>query len=268
MRQAVTHQWLNLRQFWWLAPCSTPFVLFFSSAWPSLWGAPLLVLAGLNAIVGSYVSFRSVHFLPHLIFGGLTFGLTVILSLGAGPVAMTAALVFGLPQQTVAWVAIWAIMALLAVMGLGTGRYLRLDWAEGGRWMTENARPDVFRIFHRSMGHGSRSRVRVAVPYLVVLGLALINLAGFLWFRDAQTLRLLLMPALAVAMFAVFMCLSFLFGRTTAALLRLRAIERDTGHRFILGNIEELHRERREHWLGRWIAPRELHLDSVHGKCE
>lgn len=261
----LTHRWEALRPIWWIAPLSSLLLLLLYPVWKDVAGLPLLLSIAINLCAGTFACFRSLTYVRHVSFGSAVLLITVLISLTAGPVAALAALLFRFPPHIALGFALGTVGLMLLLAIAGTVRATRTDWTASQHWLRENADMRRFRVFQRIATTNAKPPNQRLVFLWLAIAFAAINTVGYLIFGDPQKLRLILVPALAFAMVVIFGKLSFQAGKTVAAIIHLRRIEKSTGHRFILGNIEELHRERRAHWLGRWITPKELKLDPVHG---
>ncbi len=261
----LAHRWEALRPIWWIAPLSSLLLLLLYPVWQDVWGWPLLLSMGVNVCAGIFASFRSVSYVQHVFFGSTVLLITLLIAMTAGPVAASAILFFRFPLPIALWLVLGAMGLMFLLLVAGTVHAMRTDWAASQRWLRENVDAQRFRVFQRMVaGNANPTNLRTIFLWLGVASAAIVA-GGYLMFGDPQKLRLILMPVLALSMVFVFGKISFQTGKTFASIIQLRRIEKSTGHRFILGNIEELHRERRAHWLGRWITPKELTLDPVHG---
>lgn len=259
----VRHRFEILRQIWWLFPCLGSLCLLYYPIWPGIWGYPVAIVMAVFFVCGFYLSFLSMRYVPHVYVLQLILGMSFIWFIVGGTLSATVVLAFKVPAMMGTAVAIGAALMLVTASALGAMRATQRDWGERQRWLRSNANRKWFRAWDAEPD-GARLDTRSTAAIAISL-MGLINIVGYLWLGDAQAFRTLLMPSLAVAMSVVAVRgVYILWGSTLATVIQLRRIEKAEGHRFILGNIEELHRERRAHWLGRFVVPRTLKLDPIH----
>ena len=259
----VRHRFEMLGEAWWFLPLFGLTSFLFMTVWPGYWGYPIVIVTVGFFMAGIYLSFWSVHYVAHVCINQLVVGMCFIWIMVGG--SLSGAAVVALKASTAVGIviAIGAALLLFVATVWGAVRAARRDWGASQPWLAKNASLKRFRAWDAEID-APRGRLRSAAA-MGVIAIALVNIAGYLWLGNAQAFRIMLLPSLAVAMSIVLVRGAYVvFGAQLAAVVHLRRIEKAMAHRFVLGNIEDLHRERRAHWLGRFIAPRTLSLDPVH----
>ena len=245
-------------------PCYSLTSFLFLAVWPGYAGLPLISVVLMLLAAGVYLSFRSVHYVPHVCVNQLLVGLCFVWFIAGGMLSAAAVIALKVPPAVGGGIALAAAFILLIVVALGALSATRRDWGASQVWLSKNARLKRFRAWDAEP-EAPRGHLK-STAIAAVLALALVNLAGYVWLGDAQAFRIMLLPSLALIISVVLAGAAYrVFGSQLAAVIQLRRIEVSASQRFILGNIEALHRERRAHWLGRWLAPEALKLNPVHG---
>ncbi len=262
MTSPPTHSWEALHRLWHIAPFCALFALGANIFWPAVLGWPLVALVVLNTVAGFYLSFRSLHYVPHAlaqVWLVLSFALPMmVVMLPFVVVSVTNA-----PSLLKPWVAVSALASCVALMVAGAVWYAPKDWGSERPWLRLHTHKALFRMFQQrqlALNHPNWN----GAAYAVLGVIALAQLAGLL-FLDyielaARFVGFLLFGSCAL----IFSILLFATGRVLAALWHVWRIERAEGQRFILGNIEELHAQRRAHGLGRWLTPAALTLAAAY----
>jgi hypothetical protein len=261
--RTVRHRFELLGKAWWFLPFFGLTSFLFIMIWPGFWGYPVIIVTFGFFVAGIYLSFWSVHYVPHVCINQLVVGLCFIWIMVGG--SLSGAAVVALKASTAEGVVIAFAAALLLFVATAWGAVhsTQRDWGDNPRWLAKNANLKRFRAWDAEI-EAPPGQLRSAAA-MGIAAIALVNIAGYLWLGNAQAFRIMLLPSLAVAMSIVLVKGAFvIFGAQLAAVVHLHRIEKSMAHRFVLGNIEDLHRERRAHWLGRWVTPRTLKLDPVH----
>jgi hypothetical protein len=252
-----------LKKAWWFLPFFGLTSFLFMTIWPGYWGLPIIIVTVGFFVAGIYLSFWSVHFVPHVCINQLVVGMCFIWIMVGG--SLSGAAVVALKASTAVGIAIaiGAALLLFVATAWGAVHAARRDWGANQPWLAKNANLKRFRAWDAEI-EAPPGQLR-SVAAMGVTAIALVNIVGYLWLGNAQAFRIMLLPSLAAAMSIVLVKGAYVvLGAQLASVVHLHRIEKTRAHRFILGNIEDLHRERRAHWLGRVVTPRMLKLDTVH----
>ncbi len=264
-KDLLVHRPELMRQWWWLIPFTSLFVLLWFPVWPAIWSWQLLPLFLFGLAAGCFAAFRVVSFRAYLVFGLGPLAVALYLIGPMGAVGAAAALALGTSRVAAAVAALLVAIAMLLAIAMGARRARSLEWGADQYWLKDHVQLKRYRAFDYL--RGAKQGDNRSVLVWVALGIAAVNVIGLVLVGSADAFRIMLLPTVATVLSGVMLVSGFTrLGSLVAAFFALRELEIISGHRFILGNIEELHRERRKHWLGRWIAPKELRLDPIHGK--